>query len=137
VRYPSEVRRIAVARPVEGIWKGSRFSHQSALISRELQKAQPYNENNPICADYEFFYRAYVGRRRFLKVPVTMASIESGGISDRKRFSSILGRWRVIDKSPGRAAYYAGILFLEFAKWPVRRLVGLAGRLMSRDRIRV
>jgi glycosyltransferase involved in cell wall biosynthesis len=127
VRYPGGARRIELSKPLDGIWKGSRFSHQSALICSRLHKTEPYSENNPICADYEFFYRAYANGRKFVQVPVTIASVESGGVSDRKRIKSILGRWHIIDKSAGRGAYYLAILLLEILKWPLKRLLGQIG----------
>ena len=127
VRYRGGIRRKVSALPLEGIWKGSRFSHQSAMISSELNRAEPYDESNAIAADFEFFYRAYANQRKFLSVPVTVASVEAYGISDRKRFASILGRWRIIDKSIGRALYYAWILLLETLKWPLKRISRIIG----------
>lgn len=71
--------------PAEKIWQGMLTSHQSTLVRTELMRSYPFDLNLKIGADFGTLYKLAVKGCRFLYTPVTIAVIEPGGVSDRKR----------------------------------------------------
>ena len=93
VRYSSGKKRQVNAGSATHLWKGSQFCHQAAFISSRTHKQFLYNLNNPIAADFEFFYGLYLNGSRFKKTKVRIATIAAGGVSDTKRHEVILA-WK-------------------------------------------
>ncbi|MCD7973505.1 MAG: glycosyltransferase [Candidatus Azobacteroides sp.] len=56
--------------------------HQAFFIETKLHKKYLYNENYKIAADYEFFLKMYRSGVKFLKIPVTVAIYQGGGVSE-------------------------------------------------------
>jgi len=73
VRQPGELK---------GIWRGMPFCHQSSAVRVKRLAAMPFNIDNPIAADLEWFIRAYdlgYGFRRHAQI---MSNVSAGGVSD-------------------------------------------------------
>lgn len=107
VRYPDGKKRMAKPDSVEELWKGSRFCHQSVFISSHYHKSHPYNIQNKIVADFEFFHSAWKNKQSFEIIDEVVSSIESGGISDLKRIDVIRGWWEIVDKNLVVNFYYS------------------------------
>lgn len=122
VRYPNK-KRVALAQSMNNIWQGSCFSHQSAFISSKLHKINKYNTSNRIVADFEFFYKAYKNKILFKHVDIIVSSISSGGLSDIKRFDSIVGRWNVIEKNTKTNLFYIWLILKEMCKEKVKKVI--------------
>jgi glycosyltransferase involved in cell wall biosynthesis len=106
VRYGVSKKRIAISGNSNDLWKGSQFCHQAVFINTAYHKSNPYLANSKIVGDFEFFYKAWKAGETFLKTSDTVASIESGGVSDMKRME-VLKSWKsIIDKDLKSSFYF-------------------------------
>lgn len=116
VIYPSGRTRQAWAGSVKKLWQGSQFCHQATFVKTDYHRANKFNLQTKIVADFEFFYHAWQTRAKFRYADVVVAKFEAGGISDVKRIDAILGFWTVVEKSPSINLYYAFRVILETFK---------------------
>lgn len=123
VRYHSGRRRIEKAGQVKNLWKGSQFCHQAVFVNTQYHKLNKFNTNNKIVADFEFFYRAWKNNANLIQVAEVIASFAAGGVSDVKRFHSILGFWRVVDKSLATNLFYLMYLLKEILKLVIKKVI--------------
>lgn len=112
------------AGKIKQLWKGMQFSHQSVLIKREYAKNNQFCENERIVGDYKFFYNAIVNNCVNTKyVPITVASISAGGVSDIHRIKSLLRRRRIAKSNLTSEVYYFVLILLEIIKKPIKILI--------------
>lgn len=71
------------------------FSHQAAFIKRELMQEYLYDTNYPICADYEFFQRAYANGKTFCYVDEMVIAFQMGGTSYQHAFALLDETYRI------------------------------------------
>lgn len=71
------------------------FSHQAAFIKRELMQEFLYDTNYPICADYEFFQRAYARGKTFRYVDEMVVTFQMGGTSFQRPFELLDETYRI------------------------------------------
>jgi glycosyltransferase involved in cell wall biosynthesis len=88
IRYKDFVR-VEVASNPRKLWRGMQFSHQSVFCDLEYHKQNLFNIKNKICADLEFFYKAYKNQINFKHVPVIVSSVEVGGVSESNRLKTL------------------------------------------------
>lgn len=67
--------------PLDKMTEKLPFCHQSAFVSAELMRFCLYNENYKIAADFDFFLKCYLLKKKFLYVSLPVALFELGGIS--------------------------------------------------------
>lgn len=121
VFYPSsgKIKKKTAGLPLD-MWKGSVFSHQSAFVRLSYHRRKPYNINNKISADFEFFYKAFNDGLRFRKINRVVSVVSAGGVSDMRRVDSVLGWWCVVEKTGMVNIYYIYRIILEMTKGVVR-----------------
>ncbi len=79
--------------------------HQSFLIDTQLHKKNPYDTDYKIAADFDFLCRMKSEGIRFLKIPVTIAVYQGGGLSESmedvkgKEFSEIFKKYNKYPKT--------------------------------------
>ena len=114
VRYPAGAKRVAKAFEAKELSYGMICSHQALFARRELLKAFPLTPGK-IRSDYEFLLRCRTQKRTFHRVPVLIAEIEAGGLSDRRRIA-VLRETVVLLRRGGllgpRAALRLGLMFV-------------------------
>jgi len=120
VRYPSGRFRLAKSGKIENLWKGSQFCHQASFISLNYHKQNAFNLCEKIVADFEFFYIAWKRKVKFFRVNVTVASYESGGVSDVNRIDSIVGCWGKVDKNIKTSVFYSFKVLKESFKLVIK-----------------
>jgi glycosyltransferase involved in cell wall biosynthesis len=125
VRYASKRKIVKTDMSIQDIWKGMVFSHQSCFVKKNILKQYSFNESNRITADYELFYTLYKANKNFSYLPMIIASVSAGGISDRKRIASIVSRWNIVDKSFGVNIYYLKLIVVELVKLPFKKILGI------------
>lgn len=123
VRYENKKRVLKADKNIENIWKGMIFSHQSCFVKKDILKQYKFNETNRIAADYELFYNLYKENKKFRYIPMIVASVSAGGLSDIKRVESILSRWKIIDKSFRVNIYYLKLIIAELIKIPIKKVL--------------
>jgi glycosyltransferase involved in cell wall biosynthesis len=123
VRYHSGMQRIAKYGQVKNLWKGSQFCHQAVFVKSQYHKLNKFNSQNKIVADFEFFYSASKNNASFIQVGDVIASFAAGGVSDVKRINSILGFWRVVDKSLVINLFYLQYLLKEILKLVIKKVI--------------
>ena len=79
------------------LWMGP-VNHQSSFIKREAMEKYKYYIKNKITADYEFFLTIYYNNGKILKIPKTIASFYSGGISGENEIKVINDCYDTIKK---------------------------------------
>lgn len=125
VRYISKRKIVKANQNIIDIWKGMIFSHQSCFVKKDILKEFRFNESNRITADYQLFYTLYKSNKRFLYIPMVIASVSAGGVSDIKRIESIVSRWNIIDKSFSVNIYYLKMIIIEMIKPYIKRIIGV------------
>ncbi len=123
VRYADKTRVAKADKSIKNIWKGMTFSHQSCFVKKKLLQKYRFNTKNHITADFELFYTLFKANRVFKYIPITIASVSAGGVSDIKRVESILSRYKVIDKSIFRTIYYLFLIKIEYFKSIVKKIL--------------
>lgn len=123
VRYENKKRIVKADENIENIWKGMLFFHQSCFVKKDILKQYKFNETNRIAADYELFYNLYKENKKFRYIPMIVASVSAGGLSDIKRVEVILSRWKIIDKSFIVNIYYLKLIILELIKIPIKKVL--------------
>jgi len=88
MRYPTGATRVAIAFEPKELPYGMICSHQALFARRELLEAEPFTVGK-IRSDYEFLMRCRSGGRVFHRVPLLVAEVEAGGLSDRRRISAL------------------------------------------------
>ncbi len=122
VIYPNRTK-IVKAKDMEGIWKGSRFCHQSSFVSSKVHKLNKFNISNKMGADFEFFYNLYKRKGAFKYVDVIVANYRAGGISDIRRIDIIVSWWSVVDKTMKVNLYYVYTILKEMIKGWIKSFV--------------
>ena len=116
VLYPSGQKRIIKAGPLENLWRGSQFCHQSSFVDSSYLKKNKFKLSAKNAADFQFFYEAKVNNVKFMKVNEVVAQFRSGGVSDIDRINVILSWWSVIDKSIIKNFFYFYLIIKETLK---------------------
>ena len=80
---------------VKNISCGTQFVHQSVFISRVFQIKNPYNIDEKIAADYEFFYKAINNNEPYYELNKDICLFAAGGLSDTDRIRSLIGGLRI------------------------------------------
>lgn len=75
------------------------FCHQASIIKRTLMIDLKYNEKYLICADYDFFLRAYLQGKRFSYINQVIAIFKIGGISYKRPFDLIDEAYRIQEEN--------------------------------------
>jgi glycosyltransferase involved in cell wall biosynthesis len=99
IRYPNGLSRIQKPGHLKDLWKGMPCSHQSLLARRELLIRFPFDTENRITADYQFFLSVYCLGSKIIGTGDIVSSISAGGVSDRKRVSAVIGHWKLSAKA--------------------------------------
>lgn len=66
--------------------KNITFSHQALFIRTDVMQELLYDTSYPICADYEFFQRAYACGKRYRYMDRPICFFQLGGISYQRAF---------------------------------------------------
>jgi hypothetical protein len=83
--------------PLEDFWKGMPFSHQACFVRRKVFEGQPFNTRYKLSSDFDFLYRAYLNKRRFLYLPVLVCNFDyTGGASVNHATQSIRERKEIV-----------------------------------------
>ena len=88
MQYPAGGTRIVTAFEPKYLAYGMICSHQALFARRALHEAEPFTVGK-IRSDYEFLVRCRAKNRTFHRVPILIAEIEAGGLSDRRRISAL------------------------------------------------
>lgn len=82
-----EGRQMLQKASPDTIEKLPRFSHQALFIRTAVMQELLYDTRYPICADYEFFHRAYACGKRFRYMNRPICFFQLGGISYQRAFA--------------------------------------------------
>jgi putative colanic acid biosynthesis glycosyltransferase len=113
VQYPGGAKRVFVAFEPTELPYGMICSHQALFARRALLADHPFTVGK-IRSDYEFLLRCRAEGRAFHRLPIVIAEIEAGGLSDIKRIA-VLRETAVLLRREGlfgpRAILRFGFLF--------------------------
>ncbi len=77
------------AKSIKTMWEHMPFCHQAVFMRAEVAKQFPFDLAYKSAADYDLFYKLYSLGYIFEKMPITVAKLEAGGLSDAKRISGL------------------------------------------------
>lgn len=83
------------ARSIAGIKTEMIASHQACFIKRKLHLKYNYNLEYKFSADYEFFFKSYLAGASIVRVPLVIAVITGGGVSDLNRINVFKERLKI------------------------------------------
>ena len=95
------------------------FCHQSSFVKGYLLKKYNFNLGYKICADFDFFIKIFKKNFVFIKIDLIISTVESGGLSDQKRFGvffenlKIVFRNALLFKNSFKIIYFFLILLLS------------------------
>jgi len=125
IAYGDGSRALRPAGPIDTIVRTMPFAHAATLIRRDLLIERPYATDGQAC-DYAFFLACRSAGTAFRYVPGAIATVEAGGVSDRRRIRSTLERWHAVRSlgcgSPRLDVWYAGALLRAAVAPPLARL---------------
>lgn len=136
IRYPG-FERIERAGSPANLWRGMQFSHQSVFVELPYHRAHPYALKHPVTADLAFMYRADRAGVRFQRLDQVVASVVTGGVSEKYRVRAIRHSCEAVcdgRRRPLLRLYFVGrvadavlrsflksILPVKFITWLIKR----------------
>ena len=100
---PGRLKYLPV-KPLEHLWKGNCFSHQSFFCRRKLLIKLGFSEHLSIVADYDLYVRALARGHKITNLDRPIAIVQAGGISDAQFYRRTIERFTVVRKAfPGTA----------------------------------
>ena len=89
IRY-DDFHIVKRAGNIKNIWRGMPFCHQSSAVKRGRLVGLPFNIDNPIAADLEWFIRAYDSGWVYFHHNQILSSISAGGVSDVDQYQAVI-----------------------------------------------
>lgn len=89
IQYPCFFRTESAGNPNK-LWRGMQFCHQSAFISLHYHKINPFNPENKIAADLEFFHTAQKKGVKFKNLNQVISRVITGGVSEKNRVRTLI-----------------------------------------------
>jgi glycosyltransferase involved in cell wall biosynthesis len=121
---------------------GMCFCHQAVIVRTALQKALRFNSTYRVAADYDMFFRAFMGGRSFARTGICFAAYDAAGVSHRgylgttREYARILWHNHTGWKKPAAVASYLWGRRKFVAYLLITSLVGKQGYVALRARFR-
>ena len=84
---------------IDSLKKNMFFCHQAAVIKRSVMCELKYKEKYMICADYDFFLRAYLQGKQFSYIDQVIAIFKTGGVSYKRPFDVIDESYKIQEEN--------------------------------------
>ena len=130
VRYSdknySRIHSSPSIRSYYDLWRHMGFCHQSLIVRKDIQSQNLFDNNN-LSADYKFVLGSFLRGHKIQHVPVIVASVDTGGVSQRRRIYMEIERWRVSWELSPRAwlpLAFFGILCSTSIRFSIQKLLG-------------
>ena len=98
VRYTNKnYSRIHFSSPIRSYYNLSHhmgFCHQSLIVRKDIQSKNLFDNNN-LSADYKFVLGSFLSGYKIQHVPLVVASVDTAGLSQKRRIYMEIERWRV------------------------------------------
>ena len=95
IRY-QDFKRIKKAVGLQKFWKGMPFCHQSTFCKTILHKKNLFDTRYEVGADFNFFYKVFISKRKFLYHDSTISSTSSLGLTDLNRLKVVKEYWHCV-----------------------------------------
>ncbi len=92
-----EFQYIKKTKPIETLWRGMRFCHQSMFVKTTLQKENRFSLES-LNADYEVIYKMYLQKKSFRYLPIVIANFAEGGASTKSLLQSNYANYMISNK---------------------------------------
>jgi glycosyltransferase involved in cell wall biosynthesis len=105
--------KLIASSPLEMMWKGICFSHQSLFARTGLMKAKKFDLRYKIVSDYHFYFSCFMEGSQFLMMDFPISVFRAGGLSDVNFLERTLERWKVVklyNNSMKIHMYYLGLV---------------------------
>lgn len=91
---------VGMYRPLDELWKGMSFCHQTLFAKTQLMKKNKFSLNNKVISDYQSIFLNYISGKKFYNTKKIIAIIAPLGISG-KPLPRVFERWRLVRKHLG------------------------------------
>lgn len=85
----NDTKILIKAKPIEHIWKGMVFSHQSAFIRLNILRKYPFDLKYRIVADFNQIINIYLNNGNFLYIPHPFSLVTIGGLSYSNIYTTV------------------------------------------------
>lgn len=89
MKFDWEVTKTLKAHPISSMWRHMPFCHQAMFQRVKLAQQYPFDLSMLPAADYDQVYKLYSLGYKFETMPVTVAILDAGGMSDAKRIEGL------------------------------------------------
>jgi len=113
---------------------GMGFCHQGMVISAELLKKQPYSTEYKLAADYCFVLWCNSNNINFKYIPMLIATVTSGGISDYQR-EMVINEWVACLNQYNKYYYANAIYFFNYRMYI--RAIALIKKLLGETHLQM
>lgn len=122
------------SRPLKLFYQSKPFSHQSVFVKTTFLQNKSFDQQYPINADYDFFYKLYQADLKFLYQPIVVANYDMFGAST-DYVKSFQERKRILlQYDPQKVSYLSYKLFLKLKLKEIIKSL-LPNRLVTHVRI--
>jgi len=121
-------KTIKRAQKLENTWKGMPFCHASALCKTSLLKKNMFDTSYQLSSDFNFFYNAFISKRKFLYYDTTVSSIPASGLTDFNRRKALRENWRCVSTHSNNLKihfYYTLQIIISCMKTVIKRILGI------------
>jgi glycosyltransferase involved in cell wall biosynthesis len=116
VIYPDKKKKYVKSGEIEDFWKGSKFCHQASFTNLKSLKSRLFSTQFRLASDFDFFYNFWLSGAKFKYIDLNIASISSGGVSDKCRLHVLFEWWRIVEKRPRTFFFYFVEAFIQILK---------------------
>lgn len=87
---------IKYSKPINTLWKGMSFSHQSSLIKADIFNKYKYDENYKYACDFELIFKLYIEDFNFKYISIIVSRRKIQGNTDSNIIKSTLERYQIV-----------------------------------------
>jgi glycosyltransferase involved in cell wall biosynthesis len=98
---PDGARPVFKAKPLEEMWKGICFSHQSLFTRKHIAKKLRFSTRFKVVSDYDWYVRALSSGAKAHSLNYVVSEIEPGGFSERAFYRRTIERFFVASRHFG------------------------------------
>ena len=109
IYYDDYLRKIK-SKNINSIKKELPFSHQSSFVKTKIQKKYKFNLKHGQSADYDFFLKIFMKKKKFLYFPLYISKRLPFGNSDKK-IETLYDNYLISSKHLGKPTFAKKLIF--------------------------
>ncbi|MGL5057598.1 MAG: glycosyltransferase family 2 protein [Fusobacteriaceae bacterium] len=95
----NKVSKIKKPFKIQEILKGMIFCHQGVIIKSKLMKEEKYDTKYKVCADYNFFLKMYLAKKKFKEIDTIFSNYDLNGYSNKNSILTLKETFEIIKEN--------------------------------------